>query len=647
MKNPFSYIKLSVCPARGPAFVGRQHQLARITEMIAAPKPYHISVYGLPHIGKTSFLLKLGEKLSEEDGYLCTRVLTFVEGDFCNNMVSIIDALAEEEVSLDDIADSISDDSAPEELIGALRDALLQLSRSGRRTVLLLDEFERILGPTDEQLASKTRTLPGWSQGEYELFLDLLMDRDLNFVCVTASRPQMSNILYRYRPAHNPFIPMLLYGFDDREMKAYFDILKQGNICMDGIPLGQEPEQSQQQELLRLCGRSPYLLTVMGNELFENNRKTGSNARKTVKGLFGRCRDTFQTYFNDIVYFMVAEEQKKMRSFSHIVKCYFGQFEDYQDIKERCIAKGYLDLAAKNSAYTYRGKVFEFEDRDDKFEVVRENGDVMTCEEKKKAGLVYLTVSPLFTDYLFAVRQPIGRKGIIPLDMVDDPRDLLTGLIHVMRDITRKEMRAVCQWENVGVNRWDEMLVSRYRATRGGAQQIIHVNPNAQHNAQRYALWEKGMNGVMPQQPQPVHNGEPNPQNWQSLWSSRTIQVSAASLKFVSDRIRDTDNEMASLDPISLTDQMEVFACFWQYNNRPMFSNYFSILPNGTTQLRAMMEHLKEYRNKVSHFSRHGYGPNEILYSRIYCRQLLKGSYYYLYSGEKCPAGSLSETPGV
>ena len=220
MENLFSYIKLSVCPARGQAFIGRQRQLARIMDMIAAPKPYHISVFGLPHIGKTSFLIKLHEELSQEDGYLCVRVPAFVEGDFCNNMVNIIDAMAEEELDLDPVADGISDDADAQELIGALRQALQQVTRSGRRTVLLLDEFERILGPTEDQLAAHNTALRGWTQTEYELFLELLMDRELDFVCVTASRPQMTNILYRYRPAHDPFIHMLHVGFDDTEMKA-------------------------------------------------------------------------------------------------------------------------------------------------------------------------------------------------------------------------------------------------------------------------------------------------------------------------------------------------------------------------------------------------------------------------------------------
>lgn len=658
MNNPFSYIKLSICPARGEAFIGRQRQLERIMGMLTAPKPHHVSLSGLPHIGKTSFLIKLYDAVSDMDGYLPVRVPAFVEGDFCNNMVHIIDALAEEELSLDSIADAISDDADSHELVAALRQALTQVTRSGRRTILLLDEFERILGPTEEQLAAHNMALKGWTQEEYELFLELLMDRELDFVCVTASRPKMTNILYRYRPAHDPFIPMLLYGFDDAEMKEYFDILKQGNICMDGTPLGQEPEQRQQQELLRLCGRSPYLLTVMGNELFENNKKTGKDARKTVKGLFGKCRDIFQTYFNDIVYFMVAEEQKKMRSFSHIVKCYFGQFEDYQDIKERCIALGYLDLAAKDSPYTYQGKVFEFEDRDDKFEVVHESGAVLTAGEKDKAGLAYITVSPLFTDYLFAVREPIGKKKIIPLDLVDDPRDLLTGLIHAMRDITRKEMRAVCRKEQMGAGRWNELLAQRYYAVKGPVQQIVYVDTNESHDDQRYTAWKNDGGCVSRTDPMPPHPYSPDwadyqtrqaqiDGSWQQLWSERKIRIAPASLGFVARELCGNNDVMPSLDPISLTDQAEIFCCYWQYDNQPLFSNYFGILPDGQAQLRAMMEQLRDYRNKVSHFSRYGYGPLEIQHSKIYCRQLLKGIYYYLYSGEKCPAGSLSDNPGL
>ena len=129
-------------------------------DMIAAPKPYHISVFGLPHIGKTSFLIKLHEELSQEDGYLCVRVPAFVEGDFCNNMVNIIDAMAEEELDLDPIADGISDDADAQELIGALRQALQQVTRSGRRTVLLLDECTSALdAATEERLLNNLHSL--------------------------------------------------------------------------------------------------------------------------------------------------------------------------------------------------------------------------------------------------------------------------------------------------------------------------------------------------------------------------------------------------------------------------------------------------------------------------------------------------------
>ncbi len=648
MSNPFSYIKFSICPARGDGFIGRQRQLARIREMIAAPKPYHISVFGLPHIGKTSFLLKLREILCRDKDYLCPKVVSFVEGDFGNNMVAIIDALADEDFSLLPIADAVSNDMEAEHLVDSLRKELLQIKKSGKRTILLLDEFERILVAKEKPLATVTKKVSGWSQEEYELFLELLMERDLNVVCVTASRPQMSNILYRYRPTFNPFVPFLLGGFDDTEMKEYFDIMEKESISIDGVLLGQEQEKAQKQELLRVCGRNPYLLTLMGNELFENNQKTGREARKSIRGLFSYCRNSFQEYFDEILLFMVVEEQKKMRSFSHIIKCYFGQFDDYQDIKERCIAKGYLQLAAKNSPYTYQGKVFEFQDYDDKFPVLRPDGRVMSDMEKRQAGLTYITVSSLFIDYLFAAWQPIGKKGIIPLDLVDDPRDLLTGLVHALRDITKREMQRVCKSENLDPNKWDEYLASQYRSIKPDIQQIIYANPNAQQNDEKYAIWEKNSAGnIQCLQSQVPHSSQPSAQNWQSLWDARPIRIAAASMQFVSERLRDQDNEMASLDPISLMDQAEIFRFYWQYHNQPMFSNYFSILPNGCNQLFDMLQVLKQYRNKVSHFSRHGYGENEIRYCRIYCRQLLKGIYHYLYNGTKCPAGEMSDTPGV
>ena len=341
MKNPFGHIKFGVFPVFGESFIGRKHQLDKLINMVISSKCHHISIYGLPHIGKSSFLSKINEELSQKEGYLCTSVITLVEGDFCNNIIRILDELTAIDTSLEYLCDEIRDDSGPKELIDIMYQALNKLSQTHLRTVLFLDEFERILGSNDEQLAGNVN-IQGWTQEEYELFLNLLLDQNLNFVCITGSRPPMSNILYRYRPVINPFVSMVLTGFNDMEMDEYFDVLKQGDIRLEGELIGLEKDKIQQQELLRLCGHNPYLLTVMGNELFENNSRIDGSVKKTVKGLFDGCRDTFQRYFNDIINFMVSEEHKKMRSFSHIVKCYFGQFDDYQDIKERCIAKVYL-----------------------------------------------------------------------------------------------------------------------------------------------------------------------------------------------------------------------------------------------------------------------------------------------------------------
>lgn len=659
MNNPFSYIRLQVFPARGAAFIGRTEQLKRVVENLTSDSPKHISIYGLPHIGKTSFLIKLKETLENRENYLTT-MATFSEGDFNNSLWYILYAIADEAPQVTHICDCLEKNADNLRLIGAIRECLSILTAENIRTVLFLDEFERILGAN---LESSDTVRSGWSQSEYRLFLDLLLDKSLNLVCVTASRPKMSNILYRYKPAINPFISFLIYGFDDQEMSEYFTILETHGAKLNGASIRDNSNTRHFNELLKVCGRNPYLLTVMGNELFRNTIRDEVSAAKSVKELFEGCKEDFINYFNEIIRFMATEEQKKMRSFSHIVKCYFGQFEDYQDIKERCIALGYLELAAKKSPYTYKQKVFPFIDSDNKFEVRNENGTLLTAEEKRRTELVYTTVCPLFTDYLFSIREPSGRCKIIPLDIIEDQRDLLTGLIHTMRDITALEFSEAFS------NGWNDHLAQSYCFSRQIDQNnceegLIYVNTAEMQRNKRYSAWRKlgpNLTRTFPKPPRPGRQGTREQviyqeylnemQNVANLWPTLVptspIYVSSVSLNFVCEELIENSSDMASIDPLNLVDQTQIFLNFWNSQSGPSFAKYFSILPNGQTQLSNMLSALKDARDRISHFSRSRVSPQRTERDKIYCRQLLKGIYYYLFSGNCCPAGDLSETPGV
>lgn len=659
MNNPFSYIRLRVCPAEGPAFIGRSRQLEEVVNNITSEKPQHISIYGLPHIGKTSFLIKLNKVLAEKENCLPVRVPAFAEGDFNNNLIYMLDAMADNAPQLDSILDSLeAEDNST--LLAALKECISVLTAQNIRTVLLLDEFERILGTEPDD---PDTVLSGWNQEEYKLFLELLMDSSLNLVCVTASRPKMSNILYRYRPSINPFVSMLLGGFDDYEMSQYFDVLDKGGARLNGLSIKDAANSAHYDDLLRICGRNPYLLTIMGNELFENTAKEDDKAACSVQTLFNGCSAVFTDYFNSIIQFMATEEQKKMRSFSHVVKCYFGLFEDYQDIKERCIALGYLDLATKKSPYTYKEKIFPFTDTDDKFRIYDQSGQALTAAEKQRAGLVYTTVSPLFTDYLFSVRKPIGKRKIIPLDLIEDQRDLLTGLIHTMRDITAKE------FSKAYGSGWNDQLVRNYFSVKhiGSSDEegLIYIDTAQLQRNKRYTAWKKYGSDVTrtvpkpPRQPnspssreyaayQEYLNDKQNILNlWPTLVPGLPILISSPSLGFVCEEMIENSSAMASIDPINLVDQAQIFASFWNATSGPSFWKYFSILPNGYPQLEKMLSTLKDARNRISHFSRSEVSPQRAERDKIYCRQLLKGMYHFLFSGLPCPAGDLSETPGV
>lgn len=642
MNNPFSYIAAKVCPAEGEAFIGRKRQLQEVLELINRDNPYHISIFGLPHIGKSSFLKRLYNELSQKDDILPIRVPAFSDGDFKGNIIDIIDALA----FVIDYEVEVTEFSSAEEIIAELEKVLREAS-ANKRVLLLLDEFERISGYSH----SGGDDTNCWSQEEYELFLRLLMDKTIDFVVCTASRPKMSNILSRFKPIINPFVSVLLPSFDDTEMKEFFDIFDREGALLNGMNL--RDNASAFGEILRICGRSPYLLTLMGNEIFENAKKT-NGARKSVRPLYENIKEQVIAHFDDTIITIVREERKKLRSFSHIVKCYFGQFEDYQDIKERCVALGYLDLCLKNSPYTFNERIYEFDDKDDRFSVCDENGRILELQEKSQVGLVYTTVSPLFVDYLFSVDTPIGiTYPVVPLNLICDTRDLLTGLIHTMRDITKKEFSLPTP-KGLGDN-WNDELACLYYSQlniRGAnvTEAFINRDMTQTRPERRYSCWtKKGGICNMETPEMPTNNQSANnyyislqrniTNNWSNYMATRTIKISLEGLKFVTNEFLENRNTvMPALDPINMNDQASIFCKYWSADaNRTVaknvsFSKYFGGLPGGEAELRRIMGQLRDLRNKISHYVRHGYDEALLQQEKEDCRRLIRSMYYYLFA---------------
>ena len=608
MNNPFSYIQLKVRPATGDAFIGRTRQLSEILELLTADRPYHVSVSGMPHVGKSSLLQRLYRELDADDRFVAIPVTPLTERRFGSNLHNVLNAFADICDQAADVRDTVNDrESDPSVLLTAFRRAV---EATGKRVVLLLDECEHI---------DSIGNLNAWTQDEYEQFARLLMDNTLNLCCVAASRPRMSSVLHRFSPAPNPFVPKLLCGFDDGEMAAFFDRIDACGFTLGGSPLRADENRAAFHRVLRYGGRNPYLLTMLACALLQ------SDGNAAVEDLYAPWQQRFEAHFNDNILFMVREEGRKLRSFSHIVKCYFGTFSDYQDIKERCIALGYLDLALKDSPYTYPDRVFEFDDIDDHFEVRDQQGRLLTAAEKAQHGLCYHTVCPQFTDYLFATRTPIGSDGVVPLDCVHDPRDLLTGVILALRDVT--ELRLQATW---GAD-WQEKLVLRYHCRNAHTQQ--HFIRDAATG--RLALWQldaTGCNRLFPKpdgtadyliEKQRVQIG------WQTLTGTADIDLPPVSLSFVAKGLPSLPDDRVALDQISLRDHANVLSRLW---NNVRFHEFFRGLPDGKTGMCNRLKDLTDFRNRIQHLSKHAYAHPDIGRDTATCRDLLQCIYQRLYT---------------
>ncbi len=610
MNNPFSYIQFKVRPATGDAFIGRTRQLSEILALLTADRPYHVSVSGMPHVGKSSLLQQLYRVLDADDRFVAIPVTPLTERRLGSNLQNVLNAFADVSDQAADVCDTVDDCECDSTVLLA---AFCQAVRAtGKRVVLLLDECEHI---------DSIGNLDAWTQDEYEQFARLLMDPTLNLCCVAASRPRMNNVLRRFSPAPNPFVSKLLYGFDDGEMAAFFDRVDACGFTLGGYPLRAPENRAAFHRVLRLAGRNPYLLTMLACALLESDGNTAP------ADLYAPWQQRFEAHFNDNIGFMVREEGKKLRSFSHIVKCYFGTFSDYQDIKERCIALGYLDLALKDSPYTYPDRVFEFDDVDDRFEVRDGQGNLLSAADKARHGLVYTTVCPQFTDYLFATRTPIGSDGVVPLDCIHDPRDLLTGVILALRDVT--EMRLQNAW---GAD-WQEKLILRYRYhDRGGRTQQHFIRDAVTGQLAQWQLDATGCNRVYPRpddtadyftEKQRVQAG------WQTLTATADINLSPVSIGFIAKGLPSLSASRVALDQISLRDHANVLSRLW---NNVRFHEFFHGLPDGKNGMYDRLEELTGFRNRIQHLSKHAYNHPDVARDTATCRDLLQRIYHRLYT---------------
>ena len=590
----------------GASFIGRSAYLKRLTDAAAGQKPMHVAIYGLPHVGKTSLVqewarkaagtgvkskafrhliilsetVQAGQEAADQSGgcvYLCRRI--------CRQLMIRAKGLQsdqkipETDVPVCDAVQSLQRvikdrEAVVSRAVRAVADAIRVLGDHDVRTVIILDEFER---------AGQF-----WSEDDFICFMKLFLDETMNFFGIVVSRPHISYVVSAFTRKVIPFEPLLLEGFNDGDMENYlYHLQNQG-----GPDLKNPNSRSRLSALMHICGRNPFLLSLMASDLIEEPLAGPDE-------IYRKNKTKYETHYDDVIQFIMYEESKEQKSFSHIVKCYFGTSNDYQDIIENYIGIGYIELNAASSPYNFPDERFLYTD------------------PRTKKSYSFTTVSPRFINYLFLKH----------LDEVRDTRDLLTGLIHTLRDVIRHEMTRLFSAES-----WNAELLLRMRAEKNGKK---HYAIQAASGRWQFHTLQEIRDGA-PGIPENSDSAKKR-SDWIKAHEDQMTDISLTSLRFVTDEFNGNINrQMPSIDPISLLDTASVINSF-----PDRFAPYFGVLGDLHEEetKSALREHLgtiQHARNVISHFSRYALSGQEKDECRRRCVYLLKSLFSYYGFHEIC-----------
>ncbi len=611
-------------------FIGRKEELKNLDNLAFADSPVHCSLFGLPRIGKTWLIdewigqVKNNKKKTLKgrelyilscgslNGYsnytaVINKFLELINDDFprlkhcfhrvrthcllrnyskCKNIHKLRRRVA--------IGTNVSA-NATENPTERLRSAIEKVnSKYSRRVVLLIDEFE---------LVGKI-----WKEEEYRQFCSLLLDKKLDLFCIVVSRPHISKVVGKYNYEIIPFKPYLLHSFSDVDMTEYLGQLESLNILVKGT----SDYEKNLELLFYACGKVPTLLH--DTTFFFRIRK----AQDTIDGMFAQVRTNVRRYYRRVAKFLLEEERDQQRSFTHVIKCYFGASVDYEDIIRRYIDLGYVEKIETSSEYAKYCQQY------------------VCFDENGTPDYHYTTVSPGFIDYLhfgnieLTDRKTRRKETVVILDEIKDVRDLFTGLIHALRRITEEELKKHLE-ESLTLDpnikyEWYELLLNCFYAKDG--ETFKYAVRKSRNSNDWGECWKK------------IDDKDwRDKERWIEDNGGMMIQVSSSSLTFAIDSLRKGGKGVELLDSISLLDHAEIL---FRFSN--LFAPYFGVvgdLVNDSDSMKLLTNSLAylhyNVRNPLSHYCRRKQSRNVMEPHRRLCVELLKSIYGYI-ANDECVA---------
>ena len=605
-------------------FIGKGRYLRQLNEHAGSKFPTHLSLYGLPHVGKSELVEKWKETITGGNGNIGAlntkfgeKKLFFIhipelhETSTYSDVVDIILGQIKDNFKKDykeffrrnapdpknttdfDQAISTSSEVDPVTITQRLREVVDYINGLQIRVILILDEFEK----TEET----------WKEKDYRQFCKLLLDTNLDLFCIIVSRPHLSYIVSEHIYQLMPFETKLVESLTDRELKTYLRRL--WRCCeLDNRGLRRSDPNNLKilekpiRRLLTSCGKNPYLLDLASLKIINNCRNLGQKSfDEIVQESLSQIENKIKALYFDTAKFMHDEEAKKLQSFSHIVKCYFGTSADYDDVIDRFFMLGYVEKIGVNELLAETCKSFARYD---------DNG-VLVC--------YYTTICQGFINYLYETQ----------LNEITDIRELFTGLVHSLRYITEENLEK--RLPILSGQPWFMQLMNCFFAYDPDKKCNVQFD-----NLTRELLPNRGISRMVDSRDQKL-----------DFYDRNRFQISKASLDYAKNALKNGGNGSDILDAISLMDHASIIC---QYSD--VFSPYFCVVGDINSDNAAMrllrdcltviQEHI---RNPLSHYSRKKQPSATLCSHRELCIALLGSIYGGISAGE--PVEDISGTPIV
>ena len=273
---------------KGDSFIGRKKLLRDLKSMFFT-KGVKITkaIVGVKRSGKSSLVLNIFEDIPSDIIYIYENLNEY--GKYIELWRDIFDQISEylgktnklSKYALKEINNNLSiisqSDVEWNKFKTSVKNIFRSLSAEKIKSIIVLDEFDNA-----KQLFTETQY--------WELFRSIFSEPNYDVSAVTISRkslPVIEGDIPQSSTFHGIFDTIDFDVFDDDDMEEYFQVFEDNGIELD---------EKQQEEIEYYCGRLPYLLSIMGQNIFE---LAEDNEKIDIKKIFEKKSKLIDSYYKE------------------------------------------------------------------------------------------------------------------------------------------------------------------------------------------------------------------------------------------------------------------------------------------------------------------------------------------------------------